>query len=46
MAKRVFDLNPDLGGIALSNIFGKSLWTRLEGRFIRSAGHGLWELAA
>lgn len=38
-------LNHDLGGVAIRNIFGKPLWERLEGRFIRSAGYGLWALA-
>ena len=38
-------LNHDLNGIAIRNVFGAKLWARLEGVYIRSAGHGLWEIA-
>ena len=38
-------LNYDLNGIAIRNVFGAKLWARLEGVYIRSAGHGLWEIA-
>jgi hypothetical protein len=44
-AVKTADLTKDFGGQALKNIFGKSLWDRLNGRFIRSAGHGYWEIA-
>lgn len=40
------DLTGDFEKQALRNIFGEALWERLNGRFIRSAGHGYWEIAA
>lgn len=30
----------------LPNVFGKTLWEQLNGRFIRSLGHGAWGIAA
>lgn len=40
------DLIRGLAESSLQNIFGKSLWQRLNEKFIRSAGHGLWEIAS
>ncbi len=44
-AQKTGALNHDLGGVALSNIFGNRLWERINGVFVRSAGYGYWELA-
>lgn len=44
-AVKTADLTRDFEGQALRNIFGKLLWDRLNGRFIRSVGHGYWEIA-
>ena len=43
---KTIDLTKDIEKQALRNIFGEDLWARLNGRFIRSAGHGYWEIAA
>ena len=46
MPVKTGDLRDGFGDQQLPNIFGKALWSRLNGQFVRSPGHGLWEIAA
>ncbi|MEM7530263.1 MAG: hypothetical protein AAF416_21860 [Pseudomonadota bacterium] len=46
MKKGALTAGTQMSDASLKNVFGADLWGRLEGRFVRSAGHGFWEIAA